>query len=85
MPTNLPPDYYEIEKRFRSAESAAEKVALLEEMYSVVPKHKGTDHLRADLRRQISKYKEETAQTHKKHGGHTPVFHIDKEGAGRWR
>jgi ribosome-interacting GTPase 1 len=83
MPTNLPPDYYEIEKRFRSAESAAEKVSLLEEMYSVVPKHKGTDHLRADLRRQISKYKEEAVQTHKKHGGHTPVFHIDKEGAGQ--
>ena len=28
MPTNLPPDYFEIEKRFRSAESAAEKVVL---------------------------------------------------------
>lgn len=83
MPTNLPPDYFEIEKRFRIAESAAEKVALLEEMYSVVPKHKGTDHLRADLRRQISKYKEEAQQAHKKHGGHTPVFQIDKEGAGQ--
>jgi ribosome-interacting GTPase 1 len=83
MPTNLPPDYFEIEKRFRTAESAAEKVALLEEMYSVVPKHKGTDHLRADLRRQISKYKEEAQQAHKKHGGHTPVFQIEKEGAGQ--
>src|SRR5512137_2681695 len=83
MPTNLPPDYYEIEKRFRTAESAAEKVALLEEMYSVVPKHKGTDHLRADLRRQISKLKEEAQQGHKKHGGHIPVFHIEKEGAGQ--
>jgi ribosome-interacting GTPase 1 len=83
MPTNLPPDYYEIEKRFRSAESAAEKVSLLEEMYSVVPKHKGTDHLRADLRRQISKYKEEAQQARKKHGGHTPVYHIEKEGAGQ--
>ena len=83
MPTNLPPDYYEIEKRFRLTESAAEKVALLEEMYSVVPKHKGTDHLREDLRRQISKYKDEAQQTRKKHGGRTPIFHIDKEGAGQ--
>jgi hypothetical protein len=83
MPTNLPPDYFEIEKRFRSAESAAEKVALLEEMYSVVPKHKGTDHLRADLRRQISKYKEEAQEVRKKHGGHTPVFIVEKEGAGQ--
>jgi hypothetical protein len=46
MPTNLPPDYFEIEKRCRAAESIAEKLSLLEEMYSVVPKHKGTDHLR---------------------------------------
>jgi hypothetical protein len=83
MPTNLPPDYYEIEKRFREAESPAEKAALLEQMYSVVPKHKGTDHLRADLRRQISKLKEEAQQARKKHGGHAPVFHIEKEGAGQ--
>lgn len=82
MPTNLPPDYYEIEKRFREAETTAEKIALLEEMYSVVPKHKGTDHLRADLRRQISRLKEE-AQARKKHGGHTSAYHIEREGAGQ--
>ena len=35
------------------------------------------------MRRQISKYKEEAQQAHKKHGGHTPVFHIEKEGAGQ--
>jgi hypothetical protein len=83
MPTNLPPDYFEIEKRCRAAESIAEKVSLLEEMYSVVPKHKGTDHLRADLRRQLSKLKEEAQQQRKKHGGPAPVYHIEKEGAGQ--
>jgi len=55
MPTNLPPDYFEVEKRYRKASDPAEKAALLEEMYSLVPKHKGTDHLRADLRRQLSR------------------------------
>jgi ribosome-interacting GTPase 1 len=83
MPTNLPPDYFEIEKRFRAAESAAEKVRLLEEMYSVVPKHKGTDHLRADLRRQLSKLKSEAQQRLKKRGGPAPVFNIEREGAGQ--
>ncbi len=83
MPTNLPPDYYEIEKRFRIAETAAEKISLLEEMYSVVPKHKGTDHLRADLRRQLSKLKGEALQSHKKHGGQSSQFHIEREGAGQ--
>jgi ribosome-interacting GTPase 1 len=83
MPTNLPPDYYDVEKRYRQAESPAEKVALLEEMYSIVPKHKGTDHLRADLRRQISRFKDEAEQARKKQGGRAPVFYIPKEGAGQ--
>jgi hypothetical protein len=82
MPTNLPPDYFHIDKRFREAESTAEKIALLEEMISIVPKHKGTDKLRADLRRQLSKLKEET-QARKKHGSHQSAFHIEREGAGQ--
>jgi uncharacterized protein len=49
MPTNLPPDYFNLERRFRETETVEEKIGLLQEMYSVVPKHKGTDHLRADL------------------------------------
>ncbi len=57
MPTNLPPDYFTVEKRFRAADSTAEKISLLEEMISLVPKHKGTDHLRADLRRKLSRLK----------------------------
>jgi hypothetical protein len=82
VPTNLPPDYYEAEKRFREAQTPAEKVARFEEMISSVPKHKGTDKLRADLRRQLSKLREE-AQSHKKRGAHQAAFHIDKEGAGQ--
>jgi uncharacterized protein len=82
MPTNLPPDYYDAEKRFRAAQFPAEKAALLEEMISIVPKHKGTDHLRADLRKQLSKLKEE-AKSKKKQGGRQSIFYIEKEGAGQ--
>ena len=57
MPTNLPPDFFEAEKRYRLAKSPAEKIACLEEMMRIIPKHKGTDHIRADYRRQISKLK----------------------------
>jgi uncharacterized protein len=81
MPTNLPPDYYEVEKRFRDAYEISEKIALLEEMYSLVPKHKGTDHLRADLRKQLSKLKAESQQRRKQ--GYTSDYHIEKEGAGQ--
>lgn len=55
MPANLPPQYYEAEKNFRVAKSSLEKIAALEEMLAIMPKHKGTDHLRAELRTRIAK------------------------------
>jgi len=82
MPTNLPPDAQEAERRYREAETVEEKVATLEEYISLIPKHKGTDHLRADLRRKLSKLKE-AAQTRKKSGKQASPFHIDREGAGQ--
>ncbi len=49
MPANLPPAYFEAEKRYREAKTAEEKIGALEEMLTIMPKHKGTDKLRADL------------------------------------
>ncbi|MBE0408311.1 MAG: 50S ribosome-binding GTPase [Anaerolineales bacterium] len=82
MPTNLPPEYFVADKRYRQAQSSAEKIACLEDLISTVPKHKGTDKLRADLRRQLSRLKQDH-QSRKKHGAHQSAFHIDKEGAGQ--
>ena len=82
MPTNLPPEYYDAEKRYRSARTPAEKLACLEEMISIVPKHKGTDKLRADLRKRVSKLKS-AAQAKKSLGRHESAYHINKEGAGQ--
>jgi small GTP-binding protein len=82
MPTNLPPEYYKVEERYRAAESDTEKAACLEEMLSTIPKHKGTDKLRADLRRKLSKLKA-ASQAKKKVGKHTSAFSIDCEGAGQ--
>jgi len=82
MPTNLPPEYFEAEARYRAAQSAAEKIVLLEELISTIPKHKGTDKLRADLRRRLSKLKS-SVQTRKGVSRHESPFHIDKEGAGQ--
>jgi uncharacterized protein len=82
MPTNLPPDYFEVEKLFRQAETNEARIAYLEEMLSIVPKHKGTDHLRADLRRRLSKLKA-AVETRKSSGRQTSMYHIDREGAGQ--
>ena len=82
MPTNLPPEYYRADQAFRDAESIPAKIAALEEMMSTIPKHKGTDKLRAELRRKLSKLR---VDQQKKKGAskHESEFHIEKEGAGR--
>ena len=82
MPANLPPEYFAAEERYKAARTVQEKIATLEELMGTIPKHKGTDKLRADLRRRISKLKE-SVQKGKKTGHHESSFHIEKEGAGR--
>jgi ribosome-interacting GTPase 1 len=82
MPANLPPEYLEAEKRYRAAKNPAEKLACLEDMLTLLPKHKGTDKLRADLRRRVSKVKA-ASQTKKGAGKRESAFQIDKEGAGQ--
>lgn len=82
MPTNLPPEYFDAEKRYRTASTSAEKLACIEEMLAIIPKHKGTDKLRADLRKRVSKLKS-AAQAKKSLARHESAYHINKEGAGQ--
>jgi ribosome-interacting GTPase 1 len=78
MPANLPPQYFDAEKNFREAKDPVEKIAALEEMLAIMPKHKGTDHLRAELRTRIAKL---TQQAAKKSGARRASMVIEKEGA----
>ena len=80
MPANLPPPYFEAEKRYREGKTPEEKLDALEEMLTIMPKHKGTDKLRADLRKRIAKVKSD-AQQKKGVGKRESSFNIDKEGA----
>jgi hypothetical protein len=80
MSTNAGPVYREAEARFRAAVTREEKLAALEEMLRVVPKHKGTEKLCADLRSRISKLKHEPRR---KGGTRGPSHKITHEGAGQ--
>jgi ribosome-interacting GTPase 1 len=82
MPTNLPPEYAKVEARHRAATTVEEKIATLEEMLSIIPKHKGTDHLRADLRRKLSRLKS-SASERKGASRHESAYNVDREGAGQ--
>ena len=82
MPTNLPPEYYDADERYRAAVAPEDKIACLEDLLTTIPKHKGTDHLRADYRKRLSKLKA-SVDSQKKSGKHTSVYHVEKEGPAR--
>ncbi len=78
MPANLPPQYFEAEKKLRLAKNPADKIVALEEMLAIMPKHKGTDHLHAELRKKIARL---TEAAEKKLATKRASMLIDKEGA----
>ena len=82
MPANLPPQYFEKEKELKKARTPQERVAILEELLAIVPKHKGTEKLQALLKTKIAKLK---AQGQKSPAGarHTATFQVEKTGAGQ--
>ncbi len=80
MPANLPPKYHQAEKRYREAKDPDEKLDALEEMMAIMPKHKGTDHLRAELRARMARL---TTEAQKKGGRRGSIYNIRKEGAGQ--
>ena len=82
MPANLTPAYLKADKWFREATTDEEKILALEEMMRIIPKHKGTDHMRADMRRKLSALKE-SAEKKKKTSHGFDIFHIPKGGAGQ--
>ena len=71
MPTNVPPQYRDAEQRFREAVSVQGKIAALQEMLQIMPKHKGTDHLKAQLRARLSKLMSDLETSSSGKGGRT--------------
>jgi ribosome-interacting GTPase 1 len=86
MPANLPPQYYELEREFKAEKDIHEKLRLAEELLRMMPKHKGTDKLQADMKAKISQLKKQVETGGEaKHGvSHVKTFdHIEREGAGQ--
>jgi len=53
MPANVTPDYKAAEAAFRKARDPEERLTCLREMHRTIPKHKGTEHIRADIKTRI--------------------------------
>ena len=83
MPANLTPAYHAAERQFQQAATTPEKIEALQQMLAVIPKHKGTDHMRADLRRRLAKLRQEAQQSGKGHSAREALLHIERQGAGQ--
>lgn len=82
MPANLTPQYAKAEEEYKQAKTPEEKLACLKKMFSVMPKHKGTEKLQAELKSKMSALKEE--MEHEKKAGKKGVsYKIPKQGAGQ--
>ncbi len=82
MPTNVTAEYLAAEEEYRNAKTIPEKIRALEKMYATVPKHKGTEKLRLQIKRKLAELRKELEkQRQLKKGGGGPSMAVKKEGA----
>ena len=83
MPANLSPEYKAAEAAFRAARDPRQRLDGLREMLRTIPKHKGTDHLQADIKHRIKELSEELEAPRKGGARSAPALVVRPEGAGQ--
>jgi ribosome-interacting GTPase 1 len=81
MPANVSPEYKKAQAAFRSAKDPVERLQCLKEMLRTIPKHKGSEHLQADIKSRIKDLTAELSGPKKKGAKTGPVHTITPEGA----
>ncbi len=81
MPANLTPDYRAAETAFRNARDPKERLDHLREMLRVIPKHKGTDHLQAEIKKRIKDLTTEISGPARTGARTGPATYVASEGA----
>ncbi|MBX9681199.1 MAG: 50S ribosome-binding GTPase [Gemmataceae bacterium] len=83
MPANLTPQYLEAEAEYKKAKKPEERLDGLKKMWILLPKHKGTEKIQAQLKTTMREIREE-AET-KKAGKKAGVsYKIPRQGAGQY-
>lgn len=85
MAINASPMYQRAEERYRSARGPAETVAALEEMLRLVPKHKSSEKLQAQLKQKLKTAREQLQSGGGKRAGrqHLDPLAVPKQGGGQ--
>lgn len=82
MPANLPAEAKAWLAKYSSARSLEDKIRALENALSYIPSHKGTEKLRAQLKKRLSQLKRESSKPSHKAVRHDE-FAVTKEGIGQ--
>ena len=81
MPTNLPAEAKDKLKKLSFARTPEEKIDRFQEFLSIVPKHKGTEKLRAQIKTKLAILKREIYEKkHSKAGIGKSKFFVEKQG-----
>ena len=78
MPTNVTREYLNAELKYQRARTVEEKLSALQEMLSTIPKHKGTETMKAQIKERMKRIKKEAAEAKKRRRGHSLA--VKKEG-----
>ena len=83
MPANLTPQYLEAEAEYKKAKKPEERLEGLKKMWTLLPKHKGTEKIQAQLKTTMRETREEaeTKKTGKKAG---VSYKVPRQGAGQY-
>jgi small GTP-binding protein len=84
MATNLTPQYHEAEEEYKKAQTPDEKLACLKKMFQLVPKHKASEKLQADLKTKMSELKDEIEQAKKNPKKVGISYKFPRQGAGQY-
>jgi ribosome-interacting GTPase 1 len=84
MAANLTPQYLEAEAAYKKAQSAEERLECLRKMFSLLPKHKASEKLQAELKKKISDTREEVERERKSPKKASVSYKVPKQGAGQY-
>jgi small GTP-binding protein len=84
MAANLTPQYLQAEAEYKKAQTTQERLECLKKMLSLVPKHKASEKLQAELKTKISEAKKEAEQERRSPKKAGVSYRIPRQGAGQY-
>jgi small GTP-binding protein len=83
MAVNLTPQYLEAEAEYKRAQTAEERLTCLQKMWALVPKHKASEKLQAELKTKLSEARKEAERERQSPRKGGVSYKIPRQGAGQ--